>query len=129
MPKKSIDIITIQELSELRLNDAYEGLVKGVKIDKKKNILKVVVLNLSNSQYGRLHTILLPLPACPGNPVCLFLEACGIDTCEIGQQIDLNSLIGKKLGIIFMDHQPPYDHRSVQFVKLKERSSHGNRTE
>ena len=119
MPRKIPNIITIQEQPELRLNYAYEVLVKTVKIDKKKNVLKIILKNLDSSQYRRLHAIDLSLPAFPGNPVCLFLEACNIDTNQVGKQIDLSSLVNKRLCIKFTDTKvTPFDHKSVVFAKV-----------
>ena len=118
MPKKKDRLITIQQLPEVQTNLAYESRLKSIKIDRRKNVLKIVLENLDATQYGRSHTILLPLPACPGNPTCLFLEACGIDTPEIGKQVDLDSLIGKTLHIKFVNTEAvPFDYKSIVFIK------------
>mgnify|MGYP001503073382 CR=1 FL=1 len=118
MPRKTNNIITIQDSPSVKTNDPYESLVKSIKIDKKKNALKIECMNLEACQYGRLHTIILPLPACPGNPACLFLEACGIDSCEVDKQINLDTLIGNKIFITFLDTKTaPFDHKSVMFSK------------
>ena len=126
MPKKTDTIITIKESLPLNENQVYEVLVKVLKINRRKNHLRIVLHNLNSSQYGREHIITLPLPACPSNPVCLFFESCGVDTIEIGKEIDLNSLIGKRLGVQFLCYTPPYDYRTVKFTKLQESCSHGN---
>jgi hypothetical protein len=121
-------IITIKESPELLIDSVYEVLVKLIKINRRKNLLKVTLQNLDAVQYGRSHMIILPLPACPGNPVCLFLEACGVNASEIGKEIDLTTLIGKRLGVQFLHNKSSYDHRSVKFTKLQEKS-HENRAQ
>ena len=129
-PRKTNNIITIEGRPKPKANHIYEVAVKSLKIYKKKHLLQITLENCAGIQYGRLHVVILPLPAWPGNRVSQFLECVGIDTEQIGKQVPLDTLIGKKLGIKFLDLKTiPFDHRSVEFIKLKERTSNGNHTE
>lgn len=129
-PKKTNTIITIANRPPLKTKYQYEVIVKSFKVNIKKKQLKVVLENLDNSQFGRLHNVILPLPVCPGNhPTSLFLKTLDVDTTQIGKQIHLDNIIGKKLGIKFFKSEPPHDHNSIEFIKLKERTTHGHHTE
>ena len=126
-PRKSPQFITIEPQPELKLNRIYEGLIKGLKINSKKSVLEVVCENRDRSQYGRSHLIYLPLSAWPGNPTSLFLKCLGVDTAQIGKQIPLETLIGKRIGVKFRRLDTALlDHTCVEFVQPKEGTTNGD---
>lgn len=126
-PRRSRHSITIEARPELKSNYIYEVVVVGLSVDKKKRVVTLIGENQNRAQYGRRHTVILPLPAWPGSPVSRFLECLGVDTTPIGQEVHLDTLVGRSVGITFLDPKAePADHRSVTFSRLKERASRGN---
>ena len=126
-PRKSPHIITIEAQPELKINHIYKGIIKGLKVHSKKSVLEVVCENRDRSQYGRPHLIHLPLPAWPGNPTSLLLECLGVDTAQIGRQVPLATLIGKRIGVKFLRLDTALlDHSCVEFFKPPEGTTNGD---
>ena len=98
MPRKN-NFVIVTARPELTSGRLYHGNVKGVRLDKGANCLRLTIENLD--QLGRLHELALPLPVYPGNRTALFLMACGIDATTVGTRICLERIAGAVVGMRF----------------------------
>ena len=99
-PRKN-NVITIESWPKLKPGGFYQGRVKKAHVEKVSNSLRVTIENLDPTQLGRIHEMDLPLPARPGNRVCLFLVACGINAAAAGTTICLDQIANAVVGMRF----------------------------
>jgi hypothetical protein len=101
MPPRKKNIVTTEPWPALREGRLYEVRIKGAAPDKAASVLRVTLENLDPTQQGRTHEVQLPLPLRPGNRVCAFLTACGIDAKAVGTAVDLDRLADAIVGMRF----------------------------
>ena len=99
-PRKN-NLITVEAWPKLRPGRVYKGRVKDASIEKKSNVLHVVIENLNPRQFGRIHEIDLPLPVRPGNHTCSFLLACGIEATAVGATVCLDQIANTMVAMRF----------------------------
>ena len=98
MPHKN-NFVIVTTRPELTKDRLYHGKVKGVRLDKRADCLRLTIENLD--QLGRLHELALPVPVYPGNRTALFLMACGTDATTVGTRICLEQIAGAVVGMRF----------------------------
>jgi hypothetical protein len=84
-----------------RLTDRfYEIQISGLARLKKPNRIEICFRHLSDDQCGREFAMSFQLPIHPAGPLPDLLKAAG-HSVEIGSEIDLSALAGKKLTVQF----------------------------
>jgi hypothetical protein len=101
MPRRQKNIVTTEAWPTLREGRLYRARIRSAAPDKAASALRVTLENLEPTQVGRIHELKLPLPLRPGNRVCAFLTACGIDATTVGTTVDLDPLDGVIVGMRF----------------------------
>lgn len=88
------EYLMIEDWPKLSERKIYSVKVLSLRQDKKAGILQVETENEDKSQYGRRHTIELPLPVHPTGPTAEFLKACGISMEPGHRKIYLDTVVG-----------------------------------
>lgn len=101
MPPRKKNIVTTEAWPALKEGRLYGARVKSAAPDKAAGFLHVTIENLDPAQLGRIHELNLPLPLRPGNRVCAFLAACGVNATAVGTAVDLDRIVNIVVGMRF----------------------------
>ena len=97
--RKKIRMTTVEPYPDLIVDYVYPGIVKEYTLHEASNRLRVTVENGDSHQEGRRHQIGLRLPIHPLDRTCRFFLACGIEASEIGTQIQIDLILGRRIGL------------------------------
>ncbi len=85
--------IPIEDHKNLRKRSWYPLRVASFKKNRTPPGLQVVLEHVDESQAGRKHVIVFPLPLRPAGPIAEFLQACGFDLV-VGTKVETQEAVG-----------------------------------
>lgn len=108
--------LTVKAPPPIKVGRTYKGKIRSIELDKKANLLTVVLENLHSSMAGRRHRIVLSAALFPGSQASGLFAAAGLAADEIGAEIDIKDAAGAIVGMRF---ENPDGEGSVEFKKTE----------
>jgi hypothetical protein len=90
----------------LKTGYKYLCKVSAFKLERKKKRIVCTLENQHPGQLGRRHTVYLPLDVFPGSSTAALLSCLGADTTEPDTTINLDTLAGRHIFLVFNGNSP-----------------------